>query len=151
MYGCAYDWSLHTAASHDCSWVEIARFLGRVSRCAYVSDRGLGIGISRPGIIGHTTRGLFLVHCNIAMAGRHATCPIIPQICLTSQHFALSMYPHYTSWLLISTVHQLAASVRYSLVVRFAAASARTRDGPTVSHQVLMLSSQSQPDYPRSI
>ena len=150
MYGCAYDWSLHTAASHDCSWVEIA-FSGpgvslRVRVRPRPGDRNLPAGHNWP----HYSR-IIPRACNIAMAGRHATCPIIPQICLTSQHFALSMYPHYTSWLLISTVHQLAASVRYSLVVQFAAASARTRDGPTVSHQVLMLSSQSQPDYPRSI
>ena len=73
-----------------------SRFLGRVSRCVYVSDRGLlagllGIGISRPGIISgralllravptsHYSSNARIViiprACNIAMPGRHATCP----------------------------------------------------------------------------
>jgi len=84
-----------------------SRFLGRrVSRCAYVSGRGLlagllllldppgapgdRIGISRPGIISgralllravptsHYSNARIVIiprACNIAMPGRHATCP----------------------------------------------------------------------------
>jgi len=86
-----------------------SRFLGRrVSRCAYVSGRGLlaglllllldppgaagdRIGISRPGIISgralllravpashyYSNARIIIIprECNIAMPGRHATCP----------------------------------------------------------------------------